>query len=459
MATTTKTEERRGNATVTVFEKNDAGLFAYRDKYPNGLLFKVRQYCRIYPMQDGQAWSAPKPYSDQEIRDGCKRNIFSGSSAIIYAVPAAEMSYRRELLKYALAAINPSKKWYGNPPKLDRETERALKGLGVTVRADGTIMRGPSRMVPFSPPPLVPPRLAAVVISTKAEFRSAIRSHFREAESRGLPHIEINSGQLHKKVGGYPGPEARMPSCCQAMYNEQQAGDEVISRSARGKGASLTIRYHLPRSATSTSEIPSQERPRVDVKAPRIIRVPEVVDRPRPTVAGHNFEHISTVKPLNQWFEELPFPLASIYRAWQATPVQDFKTKYEHLLHLFEATAEFVSVIMLSAFSSKEELFAPHKQRLADEMRRQNLSFPRATFGTWKLVAEYLGKQTRQLLASDEKTLALCADLFSDPSLRLPQALSRKDFTAILSTTNKTNKMRNDWGGHGGVVGQEESPP
>jgi hypothetical protein len=94
-------------------------------------------------------------------------------------------------------------------------------------------------------------------------------------------------------------------------------------------------------------------------------------------------------------------------------------------------------------------------------MQKQNLSFQRATFGTWKLVVEYLGKQTRDLLSENGKKpddakndRALCANIFSDPSLSLPQALSRKDLAGILSTTNK---MRNDWGGHGGVVGQEDA--
>jgi hypothetical protein len=168
-----------------------------------------------------------------------------------------------------------------------------------------------------------------------------------------------------------------------------------------------------------------------------------------------------TAERLDQWFETLPFPLASILRAWQATPSQDFKTKHEHLLHFFEGTAEFVSVILLSAFSSNEALFGPHKQKLADAMQKQNLSFQRATFGTWKLVVEYLGKQTRELLSANGKQpgtaqndRALCAGIFSDPSLGLPEALSRKELAAILSTTNK---MRNDWSGHGGVVGQEEA--
>lgn len=168
-----------------------------------------------------------------------------------------------------------------------------------------------------------------------------------------------------------------------------------------------------------------------------------------------------TAERLDQWFETLPFPLASILRAWQATESQDFRTKHKHLLDFFEGTAEFVSVILLSAFSSNEALFGPHKQKLAEAMQKQNLSFQRATFGTWKLVVEYLGKQTRELLSANAKKpedaqndRALCADIFSDPSLGLPEALGRKELAAILSTTNK---MRNDWSGHGGVVGQDEA--
>jgi hypothetical protein len=164
---------------------------------------------------------------------------------------------------------------------------------------------------------------------------------------------------------------------------------------------------------------------------------------------------------LDQWFETLPFPLASILRAWQATPSQDFRAKYEHLLHFFEATAEFASVVLLSAFGSNEALFAPHRQRLVEVMQRQNLSFQRATFGAWKLVVEYLGKQTRELLSVEGERQEvskdgreLCAQVFSDPSLCLPATLSRKDFAQVLATTNK---MRNDWLGHSGVVSAQDA--
>lgn len=160
------------------------------------------------------------------------------------------------------------------------------------------------------------------------------------------------------------------------------------------------------------------------------------------------------VASLDQWFDTLPFPLASILRAWQATPSQDFKTKHEHLLHFFEATAEFVGIILLSAFKSNEAIFESHRQKFTESMRKQNLNFQRATFGTWKFVVEYLGKQTRQLLEGNQEEKSLCKEIFSDPSLTLPKALSRKDLADILATTNK---MRNDWSGHGGVVGQDEA--
>ena len=189
------------------------------------------------------------------------------------------------------------------------------------------------------------------------------------------------------------------------------------------------------------------------------LQVQEGIDGLARRLAGGIKQHAS--ESLDQWFETLPFPQASILRAWQATPSQDFKTKYEHLLHFFEGTAEFVSVILLSAFNSNDAFFAPHRQKLIETMQKQNLSFNRATFGTWKQVVEYLGKQTRDLLNENGKKpedakndRALCAEMFADPSLSLPDALSRKDLGVIFSATNK---MRNDWGGHGGVVGQAEA--
>jgi hypothetical protein len=152
---------------------------------------------------------------------------------------------------------------------------------------------------------------------------------------------------------------------------------------------------------------------------------------------------------LDQWFETTPFPLASILRIWQITPSQDYFTKYNHLLDFFEAIAEFSSLIFISAFKTNSEIFSIHEKKISDILLDQHLSFQRATIGTWKVIVEYLGKQTRILL-SDEKNRATCADLFADSSCILPETISHTEFVRILSTTNK---MRNDWRGHGGAVG------
>lgn len=154
------------------------------------------------------------------------------------------------------------------------------------------------------------------------------------------------------------------------------------------------------------------------------------------------------------WVETLPFPLASILRTWQATESQDYNSKVDLLLHFFEATAEFLSVILISALSVNLDYFEPHKQKLISTTQSQSLSYTRATFGTWKVTVEYLGKQTRQLLSGDKDTRDFCADVFSSPSLELPKMLSNKKLGTVLS---KANKMRNDWGGHKGYVSPEES--
>jgi 5-methylcytosine-specific restriction protein A len=82
---------------------------------------------------------------------------------------------------------------------------------------------------------------------TKDEFRAELRLQLRAAELRGATSVEINSGELHRKLGGYPGASHQMPSCCDAMYDEQRAGDvRLPGGPKKGKGV-ITVRYVLPR--------------------------------------------------------------------------------------------------------------------------------------------------------------------------------------------------------------------
>lgn len=78
-------------------------------------------------------------------------------------------------------------------------------------------------------------------------FRRELRVRWTRAQELGAPYIDINAGQLHRCVGGYPGPDHRMPVCCAVLRSEMVAGDRVVQEPPKRQGASLTIRYQLPR--------------------------------------------------------------------------------------------------------------------------------------------------------------------------------------------------------------------
>jgi len=82
---------------------------------------------------------------------------------------------------------------------------------------------------------------------TVQDFRSELRAMFKEAEKEDSSSTTIVAKGLHRRVGGYPGPNHRMPTCCDVMLAEKRANDRILSQPRKGKGASLTIQYTIPR--------------------------------------------------------------------------------------------------------------------------------------------------------------------------------------------------------------------
>ena len=85
------------------------------------------------------------------------------------------------------------------------------------------------------------------MIPTAEDFQNELDKIFRDAQSQNLQAVEVTSGELHRLVGGYPGKTHRMPACCQVMRANMQAGDQILSAPPKGNGATLVIRYCLPR--------------------------------------------------------------------------------------------------------------------------------------------------------------------------------------------------------------------
>lgn len=77
-------------------------------------------------------------------------------------------------------------------------------------------------------------------------------AQIERAVKQGRTHVEVNAGELHRTLGGYPpkaGESHAMPSCCEAMRQEFKRGNaEMIHETESGNSPSLTIRYGLPRS-------------------------------------------------------------------------------------------------------------------------------------------------------------------------------------------------------------------
>lgn len=82
---------------------------------------------------------------------------------------------------------------------------------------------------------------------TKEEFRNELRARFQQATEEGKKTLKVNSGAIHRALGGYPGLRHQMPLCCEAMYDEMKPGDEIVEAPPKGRGATLIIRYRLPR--------------------------------------------------------------------------------------------------------------------------------------------------------------------------------------------------------------------
>lgn len=81
----------------------------------------------------------------------------------------------------------------------------------------------------------------------KADFQTALAKIFADATAAGEKSIDVLSGSLHNTVGGYPGTGHSMPTCCLVMYDQLRPGDIILGAPPKGKGATVRIRYQLPR--------------------------------------------------------------------------------------------------------------------------------------------------------------------------------------------------------------------
>ena len=79
------------------------------------------------------------------------------------------------------------------------------------------------------------------------DFQKELDKISEVAQSQRTLHVDVKSGDLHRRVGGYPGRNHRMPLCCEVMKRNIKQGDQILQQPPSGQGATLIIRYKLPR--------------------------------------------------------------------------------------------------------------------------------------------------------------------------------------------------------------------
>lgn len=152
------------------------------------------------------------------------------------------------------------------------------------------------------------------------------------------------------------------------------------------------------------------------------------------------------------WLETLPFPLASIL--WNChTHGGSQKEQYERKLQLLEAWAQFNGVVLLSAFSADTELWPRLRGKMESAFEKGELSLNLATFGTWKVIAEYLSKEGRKMLINHESRERLF-EIFKTRNRDVLESLFSKKLISII---NEANPIRNNKHGHTGIVSEKEA--
>jgi hypothetical protein len=172
---------------------------------------------------------------------------------------------------------------------------------------------------------------------------------------------------------------------------------------------------------------------------------------------GDVAEIVSNIATINQedrfedWIETLPFPLASILWLHRAGG-RSSRERYEVLLQFFEATAAFLATLHLSAFMASDDLWHQHGKKLSRKLTQQSMSFDRITFGTWKLVAEYLSSVCAKLI-KDPGNGEVWQRIYGTSNKMVLNMLTDAELRGVLQ---RANRIRNDWG-HGGAVSSQRA--
>jgi len=169
--------------------------------------------------------------------------------------------------------------------------------------------------------------------------------------------------------------------------------------------------------------------------------------------AAERLSRVNRGDSLVDWLESLPFPLATILWAYWTDREDDLRA-YKRLLHFFEALAELLADVVVSAFLNDPQLFASEWEKLRGSLAETGSTLNYGTFGLWVRIFERFAKVARGLLSGKpQEAASRCGELFRSRDI---ETVSRLISGGIIGVLQKANALRNK-DAHGGGVGEVET--
>jgi hypothetical protein len=166
-----------------------------------------------------------------------------------------------------------------------------------------------------------------------------------------------------------------------------------------------------------------------------------------PENAGRLFSQLeaaANADPVRRWLETLPYPLASVLHRYIAQ--RDPAERVAHLLHFFEATAQFGCAVLISVLRQHPDLLEMARPDIARAPGPGRQLFDRADFGLWINLGRTLAKSMNRIgqAFADRQRLVAAADPAAELMARLIDA-------PIWTALDKARPIRNARA-HGGLV-------
>jgi hypothetical protein len=291
---------------------------------------------------------------------------------------------------------------------------------------------------------------------TAAEFLGTFGDH--RAVEPLIQALDLHDDQLTVGVAhalGNLGDQRAIWPLTQLRDNDidgpvRVAAIEALKRLGVAQGEAGVTRIPAQVEAPTVTRIPAQvEAPTVtripaQVEAPTVTRIPAQVEAPTVTripaqIDDNGFE---------AWILSLPFPVASILRAYDAD--EDVKEKLGHLLDFYEGLSIFVATLMLSELTSDNKAW---EQEFAPRLYKESIGiFDPPTFMSWVILGQRLASIFRKK-RHDTSKWNHYREIFGSPQDAFIDLVSEHELYDMLE---EAVKIRNNLA-HGGALGDEQA--